>query len=223
MSFSITVLAHGAIQDTFDRHVPLWRGLNSGTHVNIIISPEDDPIDTTRTWRSARHQIMGKSQRFGPRWAACFVWLFETLAHRTDCSHHLIFEYDSVSLGPDVVEQAGISGIPITNLDLSRYLAPRFCPPPWLIEHQAMLELLRVARKYPDITEEGWGDRLFGAWAYLACVPILAFQPPGFTEERIDPNNSNHMNNLERIIRGGGRMLHGVKDEAALLAAQRFL
>jgi hypothetical protein len=223
MTFSVTVLGHGGAQDAFDRHVPLWRGLNSGTCVSIIISPEDDPLDTTRTWRSARHKLLGPSHRAGPGWAVRFLWLFETLQNTTDCSHHLIFEYDSVCLSPDVPAQTGLSAIPMANTDLARFLAPRFSPPPWLIDHHSLQAIRRVALKYPDVTEEGFGDRLMAAWAYLASVPILAFQPPGYADERIDIHDPAKMRALDQTLRRGGRLFHGFKDAETLEAAQKIL
>jgi hypothetical protein len=218
MTFSVTVMGHGAVQATFDRHVPLWRALNS--QVNIVISPQNDALKT-KAWPGVVPKCLGQAQRHGPDSVTRFLWIFKTLA-RIPCSHHLIFEYDSVSLSPVIPEQAGLSGILGVNTEPWRYIAPRYPHPPWLIDHASLLDLQRVALRYPDVTEEGWADRFLAAWAHLAGVPILSYRPPGYSDDSMEVTDAMKMHNLEHTILRGGRMFHGFKDAEVLYAAQRL-
>lgn len=207
MLTSLTIMAHGAAQETFNRHVPLWRRLVSDDKI-LVIAPATDPI------KDCPFSFLNIGQH-GHATKASVDRLKLALGNiiKFGSGYHLICEYDSFALTPDFKMREGLSGPLMPNKEPCRFMAPRYPNPPWLVDWRTACLMWQCANRWPSVIEEGFADRYLAALAYLANVPILDCEPSGFTRATI---TQAFWFLTRKAIERGGVMIHGVKDAETL-------
>ena len=201
---TVVVMAHGAAQRIFDRHMAFWE--SHGAPI-LVICPENDTVKTRHTRYSSR-----KAQHHGPEAHLRNRSTLQILS-TIDSEFFLIFEYDSFCLNPTPNLQRGLSGVVFKDRDRARWMASRYATPPWMVDRLSLAAMESVAEEYPALTEEGFADRYFSALADLNGIPILHHSPPGFSRTTI---TSQDLSLLKSAIESGSSMIHGVKDSWVL-------
>lgn len=207
----VTVMAHGAAQETFNRHLPLWLAHKAKV---VVVCPENDPIESIPLERMK----FGDAERAGPQAHARLRHMHEYLC-TSGVQYHLICEYDSFLL-TDPVLSPGLWGIVQMNKQSPDFLAHRYPNPPWLIDNVSLAAMWDVAERYPLLYEGGEADRYWAALAELAGVPILSYRPGGFTKGTITVEDYPA---LQAAIKAGARAFHGIKDQYTLAFALSLL
>jgi len=203
MKTLIVVCAWGGGQRIFDLNSGFWE--SHGCDI-LVCCPEDSPVRTRFNLF-----VSGRSVHCGPlavpRWKAITR---EVVLRGYDAS--VWFEYDSFCLKPDlgVITNGlhctiGVSGEP------HRFSSRRYAGFPWTFTAESLGKVMTVAENYPDITEEGYHDRLMGAWCELAGVPMTPHNPPGYAPNTILPE---HYPDVFKSAQAGCCWWHGIKDIA---------
>lgn len=208
MELTVAVIAHGKAQATFDRHLPLWEA--HGAPV-MVFCPNNDPIKT----RHVRHSC-GEAAHHGIEANRRLRYIIRTLA-AVDSEFFLIYEYDSFCLDPQPTLQKGWSGVLAPTECLASWIAYRYSTPPWMVDKESLELMAEQAVRYPAIVEKGYADRWFAAMAQTMGVPILGYEPGGFSNDTILPSQ---IPDMEKFITAGTTMFHGVKEEWMLKLIQ---
>lgn len=211
MNLQVVIIAHGNGIAAFSRHEKFWLAHKAPI---LVCCPEDDPIESGHeTIRS------GLAQHSGPDSISRLRFLFGVLAEKK-WDKCLIYEYDSFSLEPKIPDGNGLFGNVFNNAEAPKFMAPRYVNPPWCVDRGSFNLMNSKAIDYPSIYEVGESDRWVSALAFLSGVPILDYDPPGFSSGTIE---SKHFPNLEHAIKKLGAIhIHGVKQEWVLRAIQQF-
>lgn len=198
------VLAHGAVQETFDRHWDLW--VRHGFDM-VVGCPVDDPLEC-----SVERVFLGKSSYAGEH---SVVRLKNLLRYVADCSHEnaIIFEYDSMCLIDKPVVKPGFHGILQANEDPWHYTVPRYINAPWTIDAESAWSMLMLSEKYPDFTEGGQDDRFLSALAWFSGIPPIGHAEGGFARNGI---TSSDWPLMIDTVEKGGKWIHGVKHQDTL-------
>lgn len=205
MTTEIIVHGHGAIQATFDRHLPFWEAHG---HLITVFSLTDDPLNP----RGHNHIKFGTRGRGGPKaHERNLNWLSYMAKKQFD--RFLIYEYDAFSLDPNVTVPKGLSGNIFPCYD--SFIALRYPGHPMGIDSHSAFKMLEVAKEYPEMTEGGHIDRYYGALAQLAGVPLFPWIPAGYCQNSI---TIEFISQAIEAVKNGARMIHGVKDERTLKA-----
>lgn len=207
---SVTILAHGAAQATFSRHVKLWDALCP--HVTVICPVNDKLSDCPYPV-----QCVGNACHAGKASIERLKAALGGILKYQD-GFHLICEYDSFLLTPSFTKRKGLIGPLQPNYEPCRFIAPRYPNPPWLLDWRTVYLMTEAAHQWPDVWEEGYADRYFAALAVLAGVPILDYDPPGYTRGTIQ---AEHWYDMEAAIKKGAVAIHGVKDLETLKFVQK--
>lgn len=211
----LTVIAHGNGIAAFRRHLPLWKAHNPDA--GLVLVPTDDPIEQSESpWPVV---ALGLAQHSGAHSRTRLVWLLQHLAELADCSHFVIFEYDSFCLSPSFTFQKGFIGNLFANSCGADFLAPRYANPPWMIDRRSLTLMCRASKKWPDLIEQGEADRYLSGLAWLSNVPVLPHSPVGFSKGWITETDIAEM---RKAIYGGATMIHGIKQKWTLEAALQF-
>lgn len=209
-------MAHGNGIAAFRRHEKYWKGHLTDT---LIVCPENDPVDVEGTVLkvgSAMHNGRGSIERI----KAVFSHLYNG-DHWDKC---IIYEYDSFCLNArewNVAKFKGFYGNVKKNKESPRMMAPRYANPPWTFDGDTFRKMAQVMGNYPDLYEDGEADRYLSALAMLANVPIFDYSPKGFSRGTINTKKSD-IEDMKRAIYCGATMIHGVKQEWVLRAAEQF-
>lgn len=208
---TITVVsAHGQGIAAFERHLKYWKG------DVLVVSPTDDPVE----FPDGDVIKCGLAQHNGRESWKRFQIIISYLQNDTWdwCVMH---EYDSFCLDPKLPEHPGFYGNLWENRESPKYMAPRYANPPWTFDRESFLRMAAVAARYPGIYENGEADRYWSALAFIAGVPILPYDPPGFSRGLIDEKKKT-IQALRKAIYAGAYAIHGVKSKWALAAVEEF-
>lgn len=202
---NVAIIAHGAAQDTFDRHLKFWEAINSRP---IVYCPTDDPVQTEH------ERVLSGSRGRATDDSIQRLKLILQQFILSGQEYLVIFEYDSLCLEPEwlQVDDCVLFGNAMLNHD-SRFIAPRYLTPPWMLSRSVAIRLMCKANELPFITEHGEVDRWISAVAHLVGVPMLDYQPKGFSCGTI---GHEHLSNMHTAIYDGGTMFHGFKHEVIL-------
>lgn len=216
---TITVVsAHGQGMAAYQRHFQYWDADGTGNGL-IVISPENDPVLCTQGYR-CETVWHGKAEHNGRESWKRFQRIIESLKDR-NWDWCVMHEYDSFCLDPKLPEHPGFYGNLWENRESPKYMAPRYANPPWTFDHDSFDKMAAVAAKYPGIYENGEADRYWSALAFMANVPILPYDPPGFSRGLIDEKKKT-IQALRKAIYAGAYAIHGVKSKWALAAVEEF-
>lgn len=198
MTTQVVVIAHGARQDVFDRHLKFWQ------HGPIlVVTPENDPVKT-----DLQTLVFGKAQQAGDE-ARLRILLMLSRLMVTPATQYAIFEDDSICLSPKlpmICDSPGLYGNTFGNVE--RFVSPRYANPPLMMKRETLELIYAASKRYLNVTEEGHFDRLFAAWAFLSNVPILDYTPPGYSRATIIDKQFGEM---AGAIIAGATMIHGIK------------
>lgn len=200
----VVVMGHGAAQDTFDRHVPLWEAHGAKIQVN---SPENDPLDAYPNG----YVRLGKSAHNGDD----AYWRFRltiTYLATLPYDQFLIHEYDSFCLDPVIRPVKGIQAVLCDNTEV-RFREPKYCIPPIQMDLESVQRLAREASMDEGPICFGFFDRLLANWAARARIRLEAWQPTGIAISKIDVE---HLKYVRDAIMSGVSAVHGVKTEMIL-------
>lgn len=194
----VIVMAHGAAQAAFNRHLPFWEAHELPI---TVICPENDPVST-------EHALMleGKAEHNGRHSLDRLERMLQTCVKRDA----VIYEYDSFSLSPELPEACGLHGNIHSDENQKHFSAPRFATPPWTLCQRGADKMLCLIDDFPDIYEQGEADRWLSYVAWLAGVPVQDFRPKGFSAVWIRGDN---FNRAKSAILDGAVMIHGIKAE----------
>lgn len=191
----VVIIGHGAVNEAVERHLPIWVRIRSRNV--LFLSPTNDPLRGIYDYEGFRKENIHRSNLFnkyyglaghcGKEAAKRLRWLLSFLTENKNSASSdrvMIFEYDSVALvAPKAV--AGLCGIVFPNDEPERFIAPRYVNPPWTLDYGSLRAINKVAQTYLGVWEEGYADRYLSALAHLAGVPILPYDPPGFSQINI--------------------------------------
>lgn len=212
MSLQVVVIAHGQGVAAFKRHEKFW--LRHGTPL-LVVCPEDDVVETThRTFKAC------KAERAGMEAITRLGYLFQEL-HDSPWEQCVIYEYDSFSLDCRLPTHAGLWGNVMMNAESPKFMASRYANPPWCFDRRSFEKMNEVANHYGGLYEEGEADRWISALAELAGVPLFDYSPRGFSRGTISQQRKD-INKMRVAIYQGATMIHGVKQEWVLKAAEQF-
>jgi hypothetical protein len=192
-------------QATFDRHLPFWEHHNWPI---VIICPKDSVVTT-------KHEVVsvGLTSHSGTNGYLRCERILELITERKP-RWTIINEYDSFCLDPRPELKKGFWGNIQPGYDLSQFVCNRYPNPPWTLDLESAKTMLAFHRKYPDIEEGGFHDRLLAAWSTLSGVPLIGFHLKGFSNDTLLERDSGELE--RRIIHHGACWIHGVKTENAL-------
>jgi hypothetical protein len=210
MSLQVVVIAHGNGIAAFKRHEKYWLAHRAPV---LVLCPEDDPIDCQDCL------AVGKATRAGMD----SIYRLNALFRSLDCrswERCVIYEYDSFSLDGKLPEGRGFWGNIKPNMESPKMMAARYANPPWCFDRESF-DAMNEVRKQFDLYEEGEADRWLSAHAELAGIPILNYSPNGFSRGTISQQKKD-INKLRVAIYQGATMIHGIKQEWVLRAAEQF-
>lgn len=214
MNITLTIFAWGGGETAFQQHRKYWDALEA-RRVKVI-SPINSPIKEC----PYDQKLLGNAEHAGRDSIKRIKSVLHELQYMDFATHHMICEQDSIPLNPDFKLQSGLTGIIQENYEPARFISSRYVNQPQLIDHASLLKMLTVAEEYPAVWEEGFADRYVSALAFLAGVPILSWDPPGFSRNTILPL---HHHDMGKAIHNGTKMIHGIKDPETLAIAEKFL
>lgn len=211
---TITVIsAHGQGIAAFKRHAKFWQHYDQ----KIIVSPENDELPW-QEWPAWHRFTCGNAEHNGRESWKRFQSIMSALKS-TVWDWCVMHEYDSFCLDPKLPEHPGFYGVLWENKESPKFMASRYANPPWTFDRESFVRMASIAETYPGIYENGEADRYWSALAQMASVPILAYDPPGFSRGTIDERS---IKALRKAIHGGAYAIHGVKSEWALRAVEEF-
>lgn len=206
MKLFILVTAHGRAQVTFDRHLPFWLAHNPDEL--IICSPANDIVKAKGFWQLPAFE----ASHHGPE---SYKRLMFGLRHAFDCGadFYVLFEYDSLCLEPRLDFLPGFQCIVQRNPGDREYATDTWPNFPVIMDHDTLGVLLGMARKFPDLQENGYQDRIMGALAAKAGIQLVEHQPKGYSHNTILPD---HLAEFQAALLTGATMIHGIKDRLTL-------
>ena len=209
--YLITIHAHRDGQAAFERNLAHWEMLGYDI---LILCPEDAPVETKHeviSCAKAEHHGWGSKERM--------VFWMEKVKRR-NYNHFLLAEYDCLFLGDKLPEFGrGFYGILFHNAESPKYMADRYANPPWIIDSTSLNAMHNKAWEFPAVWEMGHQDRYLSAIAQLAGIPILPYDPPGFSRGTVGTED---LGQLCAAIICGTEMIHGIKDEFIYQKAVEF-
>ena len=199
----LIVLAHAAVQETYDRHLPLWK--RHGLPIRVV-TERDCPLKSNgESWVG-----MGNPGIIGQGMADRIKEAVRITAMESDVA--VILEYDCFMLDRAIAFPKGLHGYIWHNTEPCRFYSPRFCGAPWRLDSKSAGRMLAVADEYPDLTEGGHSDRINSALAWMANVPMLPNREKSWCKV-ITPEM---LPEVQKELESGTRYWHGIKDEVTL-------
>lgn len=211
MKTQIVVSSYAGAAPVFDALKPYWLAHKSPI---LVGSPENDKHLT-----EFENVYLEASSHHGPSSTRRMRRLFKLLGER-EWDNCIIFEYDSFFLKPFTQIHRGFHAILFENQESPKYMAPRYGLPPWSFDRLSFDKMLQVMNDFPSIYENGYDDRFICALAFLANIPVLSYDPPGYASDTLKPH---HLDDLKKHVQSGTTAIHGVKQEWMLRAIESFL
>lgn len=211
MNVLTVVMAHGGAQKIFDRHLPLWEA--HGWPIEVFC-PRDDLVFTKHPiYAYGKSEHHGEEQRL--RLLEAMKWVV-----KLGYDYSVWFDHDSFCLNPTppLFPASGTIYANVgSNQETLRFLAGVYPGAPMHMTHGTLCELLFAALQSPLVFEEGFADRLIGAWAQIGGIPMV--QHDGFWKTEIAKFE---WDNLDRALKAGAIWIHGVKSEATFNHIMEF-
>lgn len=210
----ITVLAHSEASETVARHIPIWLSLEWPIQICVPIEDRDLMPQKYDCRNAIRVFGIGAKGQGGTMAIANRVKsLFSDLAKVEYASHHVILEYDSFFLKPPLLRN-GVSGVLFPNAEAPKFTAHLYPNPPWIIDATSLREMSIWFNRFSDICELGHMDRLIPAAADGCGIPLLPYEPYGYSRGTIDLDLD--FVTLATSIENGAFAFHGVKDKTTM-------
>lgn len=214
MNALVTIMAHGEshAQQTFFRHLPFWRA--HGLPI-LVTCPENSKVAAPA---SLPMLTIGRASHHDAEANRRFRTLLGILA-RTEYDRHIIFEYDSLCISPElpdeVLHSRGLFGNVFNALPGdARFTAGQYIHPPLIVDRETLNRLLESAPDVPDESEGGFWDRWLGKLCEVARVKPKSFGDLGYSQNTIEEH---HLNDAEMAARDKAVFFHGVKTSRTLV------
>lgn len=211
MSDFHVIMAHREAEPTVRRHLRFWR--QPGGPLLFYSS-----VDKKLLVDGHQNLVFGKSGHHGVESIARFRFLLKHMSTRAaEYDRLIIWEYDSFCVSPRMPETNPdvVTANAFINHDPA-FSAKWHTHAPLVIPMAILQRLVPVMEKLPNDAEFGFWDRWMGQLCALAGVEIESFcegRKDGFSM------NTFHEANfpvLKQAVLNGVRVIHGVKDAAAL-------
>jgi hypothetical protein len=204
----VVVMAHSHAKGTWERHLPYWEAHDSDI---LVIGDGCGQLQS----KYQEINIGPASSRSYERWRKMVE---ECYARACDgaAQMFMFYEHDSISLSPVIPHTRGMFGITLAMPNqLGDYTAVRYANAPWRIDGRSIMAMRNKMNEFPDFQEYGTNDRFVPGLAQLCGVPLMPFDPPGFSPPggTIKPENYADM---IRALDCGATMIHGIKDAMTL-------
>ncbi|MFB1500825.1 hypothetical protein [Thiocapsa sp. N5-Cardenillas] len=208
------ILAHGKVQETVVRHLPVWAKVAERV---IIASPADDPVCLRHEWGF----VTGKSARYAEETNQRTMECFE-LAKELSPRLLIWMEYDALlwEFPPmaDMMSARSVMGTKFTSADRS-FKGAFYLHSPIIFGSAAIRETLLAMCDLPPDAERGFGDRFIGLAVELARLPVIdahAYQL-AFSKNHIEKAD---IPDAVQARRKGAVFMHGIKEAAVFQAIQ---
>jgi hypothetical protein len=206
----VVVIGHGKANETFKRHEKFWLRHNAPI---LVSCPSNDLVETNheklKSHPASHHGIDARDR---------LLCLMHNLKRR-DWDWCVLYEYDSIFIQPDLPVHKGFYGVVFKDVNSPDFMARRYVNPPWCFDRDSFELMMAKADAYPGILEGGYADRYFSALADLAGVPIMSYDPPGFSRATITDSD---LPLLNCALNEGAMAIHGIKDESTLNLIEQF-
>lgn len=209
MSSIVAVIAHGGHNDIFIRHLPFWLA----HRLPVVVYHPD--VDSPMVTHKCQYIPIGGNGHHGANVVVRWKRLLDDWVRR-ECDV-TCFEGDSLCLGRTLPPCRGLTGI--LWHDKEGFIAPIYPNPPWSMDKASILKMWMAWQDCPFIEEDGQADRILGALAHQARVPIVRYKPTSFSRATIMPSDYPE---LIQALSKGARMIHGIKTEECLNICRGF-
>lgn len=214
----ISILAHGAAQATFNRHLPFWlelRAENPGVQF-IVWMPANDRVKVPSEMEV---QAVGEAEHNGVTAIRRIQYMFEFMA---GTAHNLyaFFEYDSFCLGQLPAFEGDIAGNMFRDVESEAFKGGMYFHPPVLFTNHGLQQIAAQMLQMQPTEERGMWDRFMGLAAKKAGLKCASFLDDGRGFAR-NTTHAQDQSELRKAILRGARMIHGVKDEASFKTVQK--
>lgn len=210
MSLQVVVITHDDGIAAFQRHEKYWKAFDSPI---LVVTPKG-----SKGKYDHETLAIGKAGRACGDSIVRLQALFDNLSNR-NWDRCVIYEYDSFSIKAELTSDPGLFGIVFRNDQSPQFMAPRYANPPWSFDRPSFDRMREKAASY-RFNEYGEADRWISALAFLAGVPILDYQPLGFSRNTISAADIPSL--MDAIKQRGATQFHGVKQEWVLRAIEQF-
>lgn len=207
-------------QLAFDRHLPFWRA--HGLPM-IAMCPSDSAVRT-----GLNTLLIGKRGHHSAEANGRFRMLLTALSKLGNFDRHVIFEYDSLCLVPELpyVKNHAVCGIafrddrPVRHFQLSNvpFEGKIFIHPPLIMTTVTILRVLESMRKLPYDAENGMWDRMLGLACERADIPVYSFREKGFAYSQNTIKHPHEISEACEAARNGAVLFHGIKQKEVLEA-----
>jgi hypothetical protein len=212
MSEIIYYMVHSDRQASADVLLPHWERLDIPI---VVITPEAAPIKQTKH----THIAWGERGSDGNAMYARILYILEMFLV-SQASHALLVEFDCLCLLDKIKFRNGLYGIPQTRPydHLWKFMAARYVNPPYMLDRYSAMNILSIARKYPEVFEGGYADRLLPALAQLAHVPVIGFPEGSWSKTDWDMERleAGMKESLREAIKSGCKWFHFIKTKEQL-------
>lgn len=204
-------MAHKPIQDTFERHFPLWESLVKKPIDILVVHPEDSAIVCPGIARLA----VGKAMHTG---FDSIVRLRTILEHINglDYDQFTFFEYDALCIGnlPDITGTEFAANCFMDEGAHRGFKGTMYTHPPLMFTKAGLARLVGFFKTYPMDAENCVWDRWLGYAVQQSGIAWNSFLGinMGFAHNTIHPDQFKGLR--DAIIRKGAKMIHGVKTKA---------
>jgi hypothetical protein len=204
------IMAHKEVQETFDRHLPVWTKLNPEL---VVFCPLDSILDTRghELWAFGRksHHDAEANRRF----KHLIVRTSRMIYNAT-----MILEYDALAFEyPEILRESIGCNVFRDDRPERGFIGTTFAHPPLYMGYHANNMLCRELEKLPNDCEQGFWDRMLGLAIENGNIPTHNFlmHGQGFSRNTIEPHD---IPACVEAVRNGATMIHGVKTEACFNA-----
>lgn len=217
MKTHISILAHGAAQATFDRHLPFWSEtakLCTPEADVMVWMPENDKVKT-----ALPGQALGKAEHNGVTAINRFKYIIEFMAG-LGMDRYVFFEYDSICLGSLPDSKVDVIGNMFTDQISEQFAGGMFFHPPILFSNHAVQKLNAEMLGMPPNLEGQMWDRYLGLAVKRAGLSHKSFFDSGlgFADNTIPVKRQY---DLVKSIIHGCKLIHGIKDVQTLDVIKR--
>lgn len=210
------ICAYSGAQETFDRHLPIWKANVADT---IVVCPQGSGINPRRM----DQYYVGLKGHNGAVAMQRYLNLLTLLGSREFCACELIViqDYDSLCLSADIpIPEHPIAGVLKRSNDLkTKFKGDFYIHPPNMFTREGLELVLKHAPQLPPESEGGFFDRWIGYLCQLNNIPVTDWNAVGLGYSRNTIDDA-HLKEACDYARKGCVMFHGVKTEECLNAIQ---
>jgi hypothetical protein len=207
MKTLITIMAHSAAQDTFERHYPIWREHKREGAELLFIFPEGNAIRGL----GEAYLELGRPEHDGKQAILRFRSVVNHLAGLIEIQRHVFMEYDSFIMGSLPKLDGDFAGNIFTD-DAPEWIGKSFIHPPFMCDGNAMSKIAAQFATFPMDIEKGMWDRALGLATEKAGLTRKSWITNGYGFSRNTVEKAEYETMHAAIVQGA-HALHGIKTE----------